>query len=265
MDFRRKPKYSVEDLLYIMRILRSPDGCPWDKQQTHQSIRSNFIEETYEVVEAIDLNDPELLKEELGDVLLQVIFHSQMESETGNFDFSDVADGICKKLIVRHPHIFSDVVAETPAEVLKNWEDIKQRQKGQTTQSEALSSVPRTLPSLMRCEKVQHRAAKAGFDYPDAAQAFSGMRSEVEELSEAILTHDPDKIKEEFGDLLFSAVNVSRFLGVNAENALEKSCDKFISRFSNVERLASERGIDMKTASIELLDSLWGEVKNMEL
>src|SRR5690348_13117400 len=129
MEFRRKPEYSIDDLLRIMRMLRSPDGCPWDKQQTHQSIRKNFIEETYEAVEAIDLDDAELLKEELGDVLLQVVFHSQMEEEKGSFDFSSVADGICKKLIARHPHIFADVVAETPAEVLRNWDNIKQSQK----------------------------------------------------------------------------------------------------------------------------------------
>lgn len=265
MDFQQKPKYSVDDLLRIMRILRSPDGCPWDKEQTHQSIRKNFIEETYEVVEAIDLNDTDLLKEELGDVLLQVVFHAQMEAEKDSFDFGDVADGICKKLIVRHPHIFADTVANTPAEVLRNWEDIKQREKGQATQTETLESVPRTLPSLMRSEKVQRRAAKTGFDYPDLKRAFDDMQSELQELNEAIGKQDSSNVEEELGDLLFSVVNVSRFLGLDAESALTKACDKFISRFSKVERLAAERGIDMEAADIELLDILWGEVKNMEL
>lgn len=265
MEFRPKPKYAMDDLLDIMKLLRSPEGCPWDREQTHQSIRVNFIEEVYEAAEAIDLDDAELLQEELGDVLLQVVFHAQMESERKVFDFADVVDGICKKLIVRHPHIFADVVAETPAEVLRNWEDIKQQQKGQTKQIQALESVPKTLPSLMRSAKIQHRAAKVGFDYPDAGQAFNHMRSELEELSEAISRQDQNAIEEEFGDLLFSAVNVSRFLKVNAENALEKACNKFIRRFSQVEQIAEERGIDMKSAGIDSLDSLWGEVKNMEL
>lgn len=265
MDFERKDKYSIEDLLRIMRILRSPDGCPWDKQQTHQSIRKNFIEETYEVAEAIDNRDSALLMEELGDVLLQVVFHSQMESELGVFDFGDVADGVCKKLIIRHPHIFADTIAETPQEVLRNWDDIKQSQKGQKTVSETLESVPRTLPSLMRGEKVQHRAAKSGFDYPDLWRAFSDMRSEVEELDEAARQGDSGLIEEELGDLIFSVVNVARFLGIDAEAALGKACDKFISRFAGVERLADERGIDMKSAGIESLDVLWREVKNNEL
>lgn len=264
MEFLQKSNYSIDDLLRIMQLLRSPGGCPWDKQQTHQSIRKNFIEETYEVAEAIDNNDSELLKEELGDVLLQVVFHAQMESENGTFDFNDVADGICKKLIIRHPHIFSDVVADTPQEVLRNWEDIKQKQKGQKTQSEALNSVPKTLPSLMRSEKVQHRAAKVGFDYPDWKRAFLDMRSEVEELDEAVCEGKRDLIEEELGDLLFSVVNVSRFLKVDPERALEKACDKFIARFSKVESLASQRGIEMASAGIDLLDTLWGEVKNME-
>lgn len=264
MDFQQKTKYGIDDLLDIMRILRSPDGCPWDREQTHGSIRRNFIEETYEVAEAIDTGDAALLKEELGDVLLQVVFHSQMEAEREVFDFGDVADGICKKLIARHPHIFADVVAETPEEVLRNWEDIKHREKGRSTYTEALDAVPKTLPSLMRSEKVQSRAAKAGFDYPDLWRAFADMRSELEELCEAAQKDGQARIEEELGDLLFSVVNVARFLHVDAENALEKACDKFVRRFSGVERLAAEKGIDMKSAGIDLLDILWGEVKYLE-
>lgn len=264
MKFQQKSEYTIDDLLQLMRILRAPDGCPWDKRQTHQSIRRNFIEETYEVAEAIDACDSELLKEELGDVLLQVVFHAQMEAENGAFNFDDVADGICKKLIARHPHIFSDVIAETPQEVLRNWDEIKRRQKGQQTCGEVLNSVPKTLPSLMRSEKVQYRAAKAGFDYPDLWSAFSDMRSEVEELDKAVRQGEPGSIEEELGDLLFSVVNVARFLDLDPENALTKACDKFISRFAQVERLALERGVDMKSAGIEMLDVLWGEVKNKE-
>lgn len=264
MEFQQKSEYGINDLLDIMRILRSPQGCPWDKEQTHASIRRNFIEETYEVAEAIDNGDTELLKEELGDVLLQVVFHSQIEAELGAFDFGNVADGICKKLIVRHPHIFADVVAETPDEVLRNWEDIKQREKGRQTKVETLNAVPRTLPSLIRSEKVQSRAAKAGFDYRDLWQAFADMRKEIEEFDEAAREEGKTRAEEELGDLLFSVVNVSRFLGIDAENALEKACDKFTRRFAGVEQLAAEKGIDMASAGIESLDILWGEVKNLE-
>ena len=265
MEFQRKTKYSMSDLLQIMRILRAPDGCPWDREQTHESIRKNFIEETYEVAEAIDNRDAGLLKEELGDVLLQVVFHAQIEDELGAFTFEDVADGVCKKLIERHPHIFGDTRADTPQEVLRNWEDIKQKQKGAKNQSEALLNVPKTLPSLMRSEKIQQRAAKAGFDYPAVDGACSDMKSEAAELWQAIQKGGGAEAGEELGDLLFSVVNVARFIKVDAENALEKACDKFIRRFSKVEEMAKERGIDMQSAGIESLDSLWAEVKNKEL
>jgi tetrapyrrole methylase family protein/MazG family protein len=265
MEFQRKTKYSMNDLLQIMQILRAPDGCPWDREQTHESIRKNFIEETYEVAEAIDNHDAGLLKEELGDVLLQVVFHAQIEDEAGAFGFGDVADGVCKKLIERHPHIFGDVAAGTSQEVLRNWEDIKQKQKGARNQSDTLSDVPRTLPSLMRSQKIQQRAAKAGFDYPTVDGAYRDMKSETGELWQAIQKGGAAAVEEELGDLLFSVVNVARFVKVDAENALEKACDKFIRRFSKVEEIARERGIDMQAAGIESLDILWGEVKNKEL
>lgn len=175
VDFAFKETYSIEDLLAIMRILRGENGCPWDREQTHQSIRNNFIEETYEAVEAIDNSDPVLLEEELGDVLLQVVYHAEMEREAGRFSFEDVADGICQKLIQRHPHIFGDVVAGTTDEVLDNWDEIKKKTKGQTTYTDTLKSVPKVFPSLMRAAKVQKRAAKSGFAYPDgnwAMEAF---------------------------------------------------------------------------------------------
>ncbi|MCL2034433.1 MAG: nucleoside triphosphate pyrophosphohydrolase [Oscillospiraceae bacterium] len=264
MEFLRKTKYSMDDLLQIMRILRAPNGCPWDKEQTHESIRKNFIEETYEVAEAIDNKDAGLLKEELGDVLLQVVFHAQIEDELGVFSFSDVADGVCRKLIERHPHIFGKTKADTTQEVLRNWEDIKQKQKGVKNHSEVLLNVPRTLPSLMRCEKIQQRAAKAGFDYHEVDGAYSDMKSEVAELWQAIQNGCASEVGEELGDLLFSVVNVARFVKVDAENALENACDKFIRRFSKVEETAKKRGIDMQSAGIESLDILWKEVKNKE-
>jgi len=261
MDFQIKDRYGMKDLLSIMELLRSPGGCPWDRVQTHESIRKNFIEETYEVVEAIDTRDTALLREELGDVLLQVVFHTQMEKEKGTFDFGDVCDGICRKLVSRHPHIFSDTAADTPDQVLRNWEEIKQREKQQNTHTQVLESVPRVLPSLMRSEKVQSRAAKAGFDYPDADWALKDLRSEVEELAEALRLRDAAATNEELGDLLFSVVNVARLVSVDAEHSLSRACDKFVSRFAGVERLAVQRGISLQAADTDLLNGLWLEAK----
>lgn len=261
MDFQQKPKYGFEDLLQIMKMLRAPGGCPWDREQTHKSIRQNFIEETYEVIEAIDTEDRELLKEELGDVLLQVVFHSEMESEVGSFDINDVCDGICKKLIVRHPHIFADVKADTTDEVLSNWDKIKMQTKSQKTQSDAMDSVSKSLPSLMRSEKLQKKAAKVGFDWPDVSGALQKVEEETQELKKAIEDGDKKGMEEELGDLLFSVVNVSRFLKVDSEEALYHACDKFTNRFRMVEALAKERGISMESAPLSLLDSLWDEVK----
>ena len=265
MGFQQKKEYNIDDLLAIMELLRSPGGCPWDREQTHGSIRKNFIEETYEVAEAIDNGDTALLREELGDVLLQVVFHTEIEREQGSFTFDDVCDGVCKKLILRHPHIFSDVIADTPEEVLSNWEDIKKQEKRQTTQTQVLQSVPRTLPALMRSEKVQHRAAKVGFDYPGVQGALSDLRSEVDELSEAIRCGSPEDIAGELGDVLFSAANVARHCKLDSEQALGRSCDKFVSRFAGVEQLATQRRIDMTQADIKTLDSLWQEVKNKDM
>ena len=172
MDFEFKDKYEISDLVKIMDILRSPKGCPWDKEQTHKSIRSNFIEETYEAIEAIDTNNPELLKEELGDVLLQVVFHSKMEEELKNFNFSDVVDGICKKLVIRHPHIFSDLKLSSSEEVLQNWDKIKMKTKSQKNQSEVMNSISKTLPPLIRSKKIQQKASKIGLDFKDVNEAM---------------------------------------------------------------------------------------------
>lgn len=261
VDFERKETYRIDDLLKIMSILRGEGGCPWDREQTHQSIRRNFIEETYEVAEAIDNGDRELLQEELGDVLLQVVFHAQMEAEQDSFDFDDVCDGICKKLILRHPHIFGDVSAGTAEEVLKNWEEIKKKEKGQKTQSDAVLAVPKTLPALMRSAKVQQRAAKTGFDYPALGDAVSDLESELAELKEAVTGGNPKEIDEEFGDLLFSCVNISRFLHLDAEESLTRSTEKFIRRFAEVEKLAQANGTDLKAVSLEELNKLWAEAK----
>lgn len=262
MNFKEKSNYNFDDLIEIVKILRSPGGCPWDREQTHKSIRSNFIEETYEAVEAIDTDDLELLKEELGDVLLQVALHSEIESEKGTFTINDVCDGICKKLIIRHPHVFGDVNADTTDQVLKNWDAIKMRTKSQKTQSQAMESVSKALPSLMRSTKIQQKAAKVGFDWDSVDGAVDKLFEECNELKLSIENNDKENQREELGDVLFSAVNVARFLKIDSEHALYDACNKFTDRFSSVEKLATERGIDMKTASITELNSLWDEVKN---
>lgn len=264
MEFQFKDKYSISDLLEIMRILRGENGCPWDREQTHQSIRRDFIEETYEVLEAIDNDDKENLCEELGDVLLQVVFHSQIEKEAGCFDFDDVTDGVCKKLIVRHPHVFGDVVVNGTGDVLTNWDKIKQETKGQDSVSQVLESIPKGFPALIRSQKVQKKASKAGFDWDNVDGAIEKVREETDEVCSAIEKNDADNIMEEIGDLLFAVVNVSRFAHVDSELALTRATDKFISRFTKCEKLAKERGIDMASSSIEELDVLWNEVKEKD-
>lgn len=261
MDFEYKANYKFDDLVEILRILREPGGCPWDAEQTHESIRRNYIEETYEVIEAIDKKDSELLCEELGDSLLQVVFHAQIEQDAGGFTIDDVCDGICKKLIIRHPHVFGDVVANTSDEVLDNWDAIKMQTKSQKTQAEVLDSVSHSLPALIRAHKVQHKAHKCGFDWKDVGGALDKLSEEIEELRIAIGNSCPQECFDELGDVLFSAVNVSRFIDVEPEQALSSSCDKFISRFAMVEELAIKRGIDIKSATLDELDALWDEVK----
>lgn len=258
----KKEKYNVSDLLEIMKILREPDGCPWDREQTHKSIRRDLLEEAYEVADAIDLDDKDALCEELGDLLLQVAFHSQISKDNGEFTFDDVADGICKKLILRHPHVFGDVEAETSEQVLDNWDAIKREEKHQESYTDTLTSVPRAFPALMRAAKVQKRAAKAGFDWDDINGAISKLPEELNEFLEALKSENIEEIDEEFGDLLFTCVNISRFLKIDAENSLAKATDKFIGRFEKVEQVLNDRGLDMKSMSLKELDDIWNEIKH---
>lgn len=257
VDFQYKDSYNVKDLEEIVRILRAPGGCPWDAEQTHQSIRRNFLEEAYEAAEAIDEENPDHLKEELGDVLLQVVFHARMEQEAGRFDLDGVADGVCKKLIYRHPHVFGDVAVSGTGEVLSNWEELKRKEKGQATNTDALEAVARSLPALWRAEKVQKKAKKAGFDWPDVSGALDKLSEELEELRQAAA--QGTNVAEELGDLLFSAVNVSRFLGVDCEDALNQATDKFIGRFRKVEEQAGGR--PMTEMTLAQLDQLWERAK----
>ena len=262
--FSFRDRYTVEDLCTIMTLLRAPGGCPWDREQDHRSIRLNLIEEAYEAADAIDSADAEGLCEELGDVLLQVVFHSRIAQDEGTFCFEDVCDGICRKLIERHPHVFGEISVSGSDEVLQNWEAIKQKSKKQETATQTLQAVPRAFPALMRAQKVQKRAAKVGFDWDELGGAFSKLEEECAEFKKAVEEQSPEEITEEMGDLLFAAVNVSRFAHVDAEDALHGATEKFIRRFEGVEKLAEKQGLDMKCASLEELDELWDKVKSEE-
>ena len=259
VDFENKPNYNVYDLKALMELLRGPDGCPWDSEQSHKSIRRNLLEEAYEAAEAIDEDDTDHLREELGDVLMQVVFHADIAKKEGRFDFDDIADATCKKLIRRHPHVFGEVRAKNGKESLAFWEDIKRKEKLQETVSDSMLSVARSLPALWRAEKVQKKAAKAGFDWPDHSGALDALRAELRELEGAISSGEG--VEEELGDLLFSAVNVARFFGVDPEGALGSSSDKFISRFAKVESAALDTGARLEDMSLADMESLYQKAK----
>ena len=255
VDLVKQKSYDLPDLVQVVKILRGPGGCQWDAAQTHQSIRRNFLEEAYEVAEAIDEGSVDHLKEELGDVLLQVVFHASIEEDAGRFNLDDVADGVCKKLIYRHPHVFGDVTVHSTGEILSNWEELKKQEKGQATQADAVDAVARSLPALWRAEKVQKKAKKAGFDWPDISGALDKLSEELSELKQAVA--QGTNVEEELGDLLFSAVNVSRFLKADPEDALNGATDKFIGWFRKVEAQAAAQGRSMEGMTLEELDKLW--------
>lgn len=259
VSFFSKDSYDVSDLREIVRILRAPGGCPWDREQTHESIRRNFIEEAYEAAEAIDEQNPDHLREELGDVLLQVVLHAQMEEEEGRFDLNDVADGICKKLIYRHPHIFGDVTASNSEEVLRNWDALKRIEKGQASYADTMDAVAGSLPALMRAEKVQKAAGKVGFDWPDVSGALDKLHEELSELTRAV--NEETNIAEELGDLLFSAVNAARLLTLDAEELLHAATYKFSARFRKMEALAAAQGRALAEMTLAEMDKLWDEGK----
>ena len=266
LEITGKRKYTYDDVERIMELLRSDRGCPWDRAQTHASIRRNFIEEVYEAVEAIDLDDADLLQEELGDVLLQVVFHAQMASEAGRFDMGDVCTALCNKLIVRHPHIFGDVTVDGSDEVLKNWEDIKNQIKGVDTTHSAMVRIARSLPALIRAQKVQSKAQKVGFDFDNINDAMQKVPEELAELSAA---NTPADRAEEFGDLLFAVVNLSRFIpdgdtGVDPEQALSRATDKFMARFGRLEQAVLESGKTFGDLSLAQMDEIWREIKCVE-
>jgi len=254
-------KGKLERLIDIMEVLRSKEGCPWDREQTHKTLKKYLIEETYEYLEVVDLEDKSRMCEELGDVLLQVVFHAQIANENGDFNIDDVIDVICEKMIHRHPHVFGDVSAETSSEVLKNWEEIKKKEKGNIDQASVLQDVPINLPALMRGYKVQQKAAQVGFDWDDTAYVFAKIREEIDELEEQYKKSDKDGIEDELGDVLFSVVNLSRFLKVDPELSLSRSTNKFIRRFKYVEQRASELGKKLNEMTLAEMDVLWEEAK----
>ena len=259
LDFLCKESYDLRDFVALITFLRSPDGCPWDQVQTHESIRRNFLEETYEACEAIDAGDTAHLKEELGDVLMQVLFHTDIERAAGHFDIDDVADAACKKLVYRHPHVFRRDEPDAP-----DWDTIKQRERAQTTTAEAMDSVARSLPALWRCEKIQAKAAKTGFEWPDTDAALDKVEEETRELREAVASCNADAVAEELGDLLFAAVKVARFAGVDPEQAAHAACEKFIRRFAAMEAAAADSGVPLEQRTLAQMQPLWQQAKQTD-
>ncbi|MDD5017941.1 MAG: nucleoside triphosphate pyrophosphohydrolase [Eubacteriales bacterium] len=258
----QKQKYTFSDLVAMMDVLRSKNGCPWDLKQTHQSLKRYLIEESYEVLEAIDDNNMDALYDELGDVLLQVVFHAKIAQQHGEFDHTDITTAVCKKMISRHTHIFGSAVADTPEDVIDNWEQIKKDEKGQQTQTDVLKNVPKSMPALMRSGKVQHKAAHVGFDFRKISEAVGKLREEILEIEQDL--QNGKDLLDECGDLLFSAVNVVRLAGIEPETALQKATDKFIARFAFVEQIADTQNVDMRTCGIDKLNEIWNEAKSRQ-
>lgn len=257
-------KYKFEDLLQIMERLRSDNGCPWDKEQTIESLKKYLLEESYEVLDAIEEDDKDKHAEELGDVLLQIVFQCQITKEDGLFDIEDVINSICTKLVHRHPHVFGQLDLENAAQVEQEWELIKKEEKGFESYTEIMKKVPKNLPSLMRSYKVQKKAADVGFDWDNVDGAFSKVYEETEEIKEVYKTSNKEKIEDEVGDLLFAVVNVSRMLGVEPETALNSTIKKFIRRFEYIEQTAINTNKDIKNMSLEEMDKLWEEAKVLQ-
>lgn len=256
LDFLCKESYDLRDFVALVSYLRSPNGCPWDQVQTHESIRRNFLEETYEACEAIDAGDLVHMREELGDVLMQVLFHTDIEREAGHFDIDDVADAACKKLVYRHPHVFRRDEPDAP-----DWDTMKQRERAQTTTAEAMDSVARSLPALWRCDKIQAKAAKTGFEWPDVHAALDKVDEETRELRAAVASGDTEAIGDELGDLLFAAVKVARFAGIDPEQAAHAACEKFIRRFSAMETAAANDGASLEQCTLAQMLTLWQQAK----
>jgi tetrapyrrole methylase family protein/MazG family protein len=252
-----------DHLVDIVARLRGEDGCPWDREQTHESIKPCLIEESYEVIEAVENNDNDGICEELGDVLLHIVFHSEIAAERGAFDIDDVVRGIVKKMISRHPHVFGEGKAKTTVEVLEEWERIKLREKrDKKGEASLLDGLPMSMSALLVAQRMQEKAARIGFDWPNIEPVWAKIVEEMEELKEAYKEGDRTKIEEELGDFMFAITNLARFLDMSSEMALRGSINKFKRRFAHVEKRAREEGLDMP--SLEVLDSFWDEAKEIE-
>lgn len=254
----------LERLKQIVARLRAPDGCPWDREQTHLSLRTSLIEETYETVAAIDAGDDANLCEELGDLLLHVTLHSEMASERGAFDLAAVAEGVCEKMIRRHPHVFGDAAKGDSAAVLAQWDEIKRREKGSAPTASLMDGLLTNLPALLRAQKAQQKAARGGFDWQAMSEVLAKLREEIDEVEEAIAGGEAAAVEDELGDLLFSLVNVTRWQGLDAEFLLQRATDKFVRRLRGVEAILREEGRPMKGLSLEELDRAWNAVKAAE-
>ena len=261
-EFQIKERYDLRDFVDLIAYLRSERGCPWDREQTHKSIRRNVLEEAYEVCEAIDEDDGGHLREELGDLLMQVIFHARMEEEQGGWNIDDVADEACKKLVHRHPHVFGDVSADTSEKVLDNWDAIKRADRAQSTMSSAMDGVSAAMPALWRSDKIQHKAAKLGFDWPTVSGAMDKVREETEELQQGIDAGDIENIREEIGDLLFSVVNVARIYKLDCEELLHAACGKFIRRFRYLEEGAARLGRRLEDMSLAEMEGIYQQARH---
>jgi nucleoside triphosphate diphosphatase len=268
---RKRIGKAFESLIALQARLRAPNGCPWDREQTHDSLRTYLVEETYEVLDALESGDARKLADELGDLLLQIVFHAELAAEAGKFDIADVIEQIYTKMVRRHPHVFGKVRAKTSADVLKNWEQLKAEERAKNKASEAkapdasiLDAVPRSLPGLLEAHQLTRRAANVGFDWQDVKGIFDKLAEETAELKQSLASGDgrAEEIEEEVGDLLFVGVNLARFLGFDSEVALKKANRKFAARFREMERIAASRGQSLSGLSAAEFDGLWNEVKS---
>ncbi len=257
-------KELFESLVEVIATLRGENGCPWDREQTHASLKSTLIEETYETVEAIDSGKPEKLKEELGDLLLNIMLQAQIAAENNEFDIYDVIDTLTEKLIRRHPHVFGDVNVDNADDVVKNWEAIKSQEAGYEDRNSVLDGIPQALPALLRGQKIQKRAARVGFDWDNISDVVAKVDEELEEVKECLQSDDSDEIEMEIGDLLFSVVNLCRFVDLQAEETLRKSNRKFIARFKRMENELEKQGKTLTDQTLTELDEIWEEVKKDE-
>ncbi|MEN3930850.1 nucleoside triphosphate pyrophosphohydrolase [Microvirga sp. W0021] len=273
-----KPSKDISGLIAIMKALRTPEtGCPWDLEQTFKTITQYTIEETYEVVDAIERQDMPDLKEELGDLLLQVVFYTQMASEENQFDFGDVVEAITRKLIRRHPHVFGNARDLTPAQVKELWDEIKAEEKREkaierqkfglensSSRKYYLDDIPQPFPALIRADKLTSKAAKVGFDWPTTAEVVAKIKEELAEVEEALETTNHDHVEAEIGDLLFSVANLARHLKIDPESALRRTNKKFESRFKWIEQQLAEKGLSLSDSNLQEMDMLWNEAKRIE-